>query len=105
MITTTAQATSSRRSRASRMRRRPVILFCMAETSCAADGSGFLNGCCCQSFFNSSSFMRHLLHQAGKLLLGAMQHDANVTGTDARDFGHLFVGEVFEEKSDERFFE
>ena len=34
-----------------------------------------------------------------------MQHDANVIGTDARGFCNLFVGEVLQEKSDERFFE
>ena len=34
-----------------------------------------------------------------------MQHDADVIGTDARRFCHLFVGEVLQEQGDQRFFE
>ena len=34
-----------------------------------------------------------------------MQHDADVIGTDARGFCDLLVGEVLQEKGDERFFE
>ena len=34
-----------------------------------------------------------------------MQQDADVIGIDARGFRNLFVGEVFQEKSDEGFFE
>src|SRR6185436_14290927 len=98
-------ANSSRKSRAFRPRRNWVILFCMAEISCAVDGSGSLSRCRCQSFFNSSSFIWRLLHQTGKFLLGAMQHDANVIGGDAGGFCNLFVSEVLQEKGDECFFE
>ena len=34
-----------------------------------------------------------------------MQHDTDVIGADAGDFRHLFVGEVFQEKGDERLFD
>src|SRR5882724_7268884 len=106
MIITKAQTATSTISRASKVRRSCVVLFCMADITCASDMAGSRSGCCCQSFFSSSSFiLRFLRHQTGKFLFGAMQHDANVIGIDARDFCHLFVGQVFEEKGDERFFE
>lgn len=34
-----------------------------------------------------------------------MQHDTDIIGGDTRGFGDLFVREVLEKKSDERFFE
>src|SRR5215467_8184224 len=105
MMITTAQATSSRASRAFSERRNWLILFCIAKISCAADRPGSLSGCSRQSFFRSSSFiLALLLHQSGKFLLCAMQHDANVIRAHACDLRHLFVGQIFEKKSDERLF-
>src|ERR1043166_6845141 len=106
MTMITAQPTSSRRSRASRQWRSRDVLLCIAETRCSADMSGSLSNCCRQIFFSSSSFIVSLLfHQSGKFFLCAMQYDANITGADAGDFGHLFVREIFQEKCDERLFE
>src|SRR5579862_9900590 len=99
------QAANSRTSRQSKVRRNPDILSCMTEISCSADKFGTRSDCRCQRCFKSSSLILTLLHQTKKFLLCAMQHDADVVGADARDFRHLFIGEVFKEKGDERFFQ